>query len=77
MRLTRKPRNLLRVKLRSGERFAPAAQVTAEAVTYKALDSAPRAYRGVGVCATITPRLNSSTIRGSRRTSVGRFANVI
>src|SRR5258708_7730533 len=34
-------------------------------------------YRGSGVCATITPRLNSSTICGFRRTSVGRFASVI
>src|ERR1700694_3477524 len=34
-------------------------------------------YLGSGVCATITPRLNSSTICGFRRTSVGRFASVI
>src|SRR5260370_2239382 len=34
-------------------------------------------YRGSGVCATITPFLNSSTIWGFKRTSVGRFASVI
>src|SRR5882762_11798238 len=34
-------------------------------------------YLGSGVCATITPRLNSSTMCGFRRTSVGRFASVI
>src|SRR5260370_12848796 len=34
-------------------------------------------YLGSGVCATITPLLNSSTICGCRRTSVGRFARVI
>src|SRR5712691_9787298 len=34
-------------------------------------------YLGSCVCATITPFLNSSTICGFKRTSVGRFARVI
>src|SRR6266446_2914733 len=34
-------------------------------------------YLGAGLCATITPCLNSSTISGFNRTSVGRFASVI
>src|SRR6266700_387813 len=34
-------------------------------------------FFGFGVCATLPTFLNSSTIRGFRRTSVGRFASVI
>src|ERR1700741_2219150 len=46
------------------------------AVGHAALD-AGHCSLGSATCATITFFLNSCTIRGSRRTSVGRFASVI
>lgn len=42
-----------------------------------ASSGSPDAYLGSGDCATITPRLNSSTIPGCKRTAVGRFASDI
>lgn len=42
-----------------------------------ASSGSPDAYLGSGDCATITPRLNSSTMPGCKRTAVGRFASDI